>query len=300
MLRGIVCSSTDVVRTLPQNSFKTMSYEKDNKLFYGVELEIECERGVFASLAKRVRGQQYMTREEIAAIVEKAMNEYAVLKVEHTVNNGFEIVTTPLTLDMHRCIVWDDMFKKSRGMLNTPRNCGMHIHFSRDATTPQQLAKMIYFMHETTNSGFLSKIAGRKVYAGAEWCKQRKKVIPNTETVTPEEAAQHIIGAEDRQRGAIGVSGRFAGKSVEVRIFAANAKKASIVQGLEFVDALIRYCEGCSLTEKALSYDAFMQWFTTKNMQQQYPTFNDNLLRLGIVEKPLRGVAVLTPKKKAV
>lgn len=288
----IVASNANVVLALKDNSFKTMSYEMDNKLFYGVELEVEVPYTLVNKAGSRI------TNWQTAEIAEKALNGFAIMKSECSIHNGFEIVTAPLTLDVHRCLIWDEVFKKCDGMIKGSRNTGMHVHFSRDGLSVKQLAKVIYFIHETANSNFLSKIAGRRVYSAASWCVQRKKNIDIYGNPALDSSAQRLINDEYGTRTAISVSQRFHGKSVEVRIFQSVPAKSAVISALEFLDSLIKYTDGCSNTEKALSYGAYVDWFETKGMKKLYPTYNDNLLQLGIIEPPLRGVACLYPRSK--
>lgn len=287
----IVSSGTDVIQYCKAKAFKSMSYEKENKLFYGVELELEVPRGT-----KRVDGS-YLAAAQVEPIVAKAMDGYAICKYEGSISNGLELVTVPATLDVHRCLLWDEVFKQTKGMLHGSKNTGMHIHFSRNALTAQQLAKVIYFIHETSNSKFVNKVAGRNSQCWAA-TSSKKKFMDYSDPNIGDRNTEALLKEETYTRSAISISGRFRGKSVEVRIFQAIAKKEAVVSGLEFLDSLIKYAENCSNTEKALSYEMYLEWFKTKRMKDMYPTYNDNLMDLGILEKPLRGVACLFPAMK--
>lgn len=252
-------------------SYLTMDYEKDNKLFYGMELEVNSN--------DRNTQSQYRAAIE----VNKDLGQHANIRGEGSCNFGFEIVTVPATLAYHKQKLWGNFFNNSAKLVDGEGNVGIHIHFSREATTPKQLAKTFYFIHETTNSGFLSKIAGRRVYAGANWCTQRKKFY-----VDRPETEQRILQEEYGSRSAISVSGHYEGKSVECRIWKSNPTEAGVFQALEFMDAVLNYCSISPNTEGALSDTAFIQWFQDRQMKTHYPYLYENMVKLNLIEKGWR------------
>lgn len=232
---------------------------ENTKLFYGVELEVEPISDTI------------FNRREIAQACLDDIGEYVNIREDDSVPSGFEIVTVPCSLNFHKEVLWKDFFNKSGSALKASDRTGLHIHFSREALTDKQLAKCIYFVHETTNSGFLSKIAGRRVWAEARWTKQRKKSY-----AAGYESA--IIDSERGARGALSVSGHYSGTTCEMRIFKSNPSKQGVLQALEFVDALIKYCGECPDNEKYLHYKEFVSWFDGTNQKDKYPYFSDNLL----------------------
>lgn len=251
--------------------------EPNNKLFYGVELEVDVGLGP--------------SRRKVSEACLSDFKNDVILKEESSVPSGFEIVTIPATLNYHRTILWNDFFLNSATKVHSTNRCGLHIHFSREALTEKQLAKTIFFIHETANSGFLSKIAGRRVFAEARWCMQRKKYYGQF-------SSADIISQESHTRTAISVSGRNGGKSVELRIFASNATKQGVMQALEFTDALIQYCGVCADTEEALGYKAFIKWFNENNKKEEYSYLYNRLIKESIVER-IRGWMVLMQHRKA-
>src|SRR5271165_2525396 len=142
----IKCSSTRA-----PDHFGFLGAPKD-KLFFGVELEVEC----------RSNNDIYQNAVE----VNETLQGFGLCKEDCSVNNGFEIVTAPATLDIHY-EKWAPFFKglnqkfRNRGASN-----GMHIHFSRRGATPSQLARMIVFLHESKNLSFVEMIAGRSLTRG--------------------------------------------------------------------------------------------------------------------------------------
>lgn len=252
--------------------FSKMPGEKTN-LFYGVELEVEPK-----ALFKHITP----TTTSITECAKKVVDEIGTLvnvRGDCSVSFGFEIVSVPATLRFHKEVLWKDFFDNSGKELKATDATGLHIHFSRDALTTKQLAKCIYFVHETGNSGFLSAIAGRRVYSEAKWAKQRKKIYKKGQENT-------LINEETGQRGALGISSHFNGTTCEMRIFKSNPTKAGVLQALEFVDAMITYCGDCPNDEQALTHMAFKEWFSFSGIKDSYPYLYDNMLLHGFVAKP--------------
>lgn len=265
---SILDSSTDVTKLSKSKIVPFRRTLKENftntKLFFGVELEVEIK-------ALEKYGSTWHDHNEYHRIMNSTVDncQYdfrrtAVLKSECSIRYGFEIVTVPATLDYHRTKLWNRFFKNTAKLVKSwdTGRCGLHIHFSRDAVDDISLARVIYFYNEPCNSKFLTKIAGRSVQERTTWCSQRKKII----TVNEEgEMVKRTIG----ERGAISLSRRNNGKSVEVRIFRGNAKRAGVMRALEFVAATIDF--GRATTNKNLTTPDFIAWFDSGDNKVKYP-----------------------------
>lgn len=108
----------------------------DGKRFFGVELEIDGA-GKDPESASRIKRQTNVRCEHIYC------------KSDGSLDDGFEIVTHPMTLDYHmECMYWADILQEAvrlgyrSHMTNT---CGLHVHVNRDAfgETPDEQEKVI-------------------------------------------------------------------------------------------------------------------------------------------------------------
>lgn len=232
-------------------------------LMYGVELEVLPRRGISQHAA--------------AAVCGTALQNFAILKHDSSLRDGgFEIVTIPATLLAHRSELWNDFFAKklptkTAGELVRSwhtKCCGIHVHLTRDALTPMQLAKLLVFYHEPANEGFLSRIAGRKVGKDARYCHMQKKRMGKN---TVRNSLDH--------HGAIAVSERNNGKTAEVRIFRGNATKHGVLRCIEFVDATVKWCANNASTD-VLDYKKFLAWFKQPEIKSQYPELRKHLISL--------------------
>lgn len=268
-LEHIYNYSTDVRRIVPRMfdiQKGVIISAKPKEIKYGIELEV-LRRDVPINVAVY----------EVA----KTTRKYAIIKSDSSLgSDGFEVVTAPATLRFHRDKLWNDFFNNKNASGRTPSSyvkswdtgvCGTHIHISRNALTKMQLAKLLVFYHEEGNRAFLSKIAGRAVGPEATYCRTRKKKL-GIET-------QHSC---DDHHEAVTISQRNRGKTAEVRIFRGNATKHGIMRSLEFVDAIVHWCNVAGANE--LSYRHFLAWFDRAETRANYPDLWKHLIQLGYLK----------------
>ena len=117
----------------------------DGPLYMGVELEIDgaCESDANARrLLNAVNGE----------------NEYIYCKHDGSLDDGFEIVTHPMTLAFHQNkMPWETILQESIDMgysSHQARTCGLHVHVNRDAfgaTDAEQescIARLLYIFEK--------------------------------------------------------------------------------------------------------------------------------------------------------
>lgn len=104
-------------------AFESEKYK--SLLFLGVELEVENIKNLSD------------TNSVAAEVIEEFGIENLYLKCDGSLNNGFEIVTHPVTLQGHKSkkvIDWDKLLKilLDRGFRSfNPGTCGLHVHVNR-------------------------------------------------------------------------------------------------------------------------------------------------------------------------
>ncbi len=111
------------------SSIKEYNY-KPEPLFYGadtfylgVELEVDCE------------GKDGENADDILYIGNKS-NECIYIKSDGSLDDGFEIVSQPMTLEYHKKYQWNDILKKAVNLgyrSHQTSTCGLHIHVNRNA-----------------------------------------------------------------------------------------------------------------------------------------------------------------------
>lgn len=92
--------------------------------YFGVELEIDCG-GKEDDNAGRIKAEA------------NTRDEYIYIKADSSLDNGFEIVTHPMTLDFHlHQMYWEDVLNEAIRLgykSHMTSTCGLHIHVNRDA-----------------------------------------------------------------------------------------------------------------------------------------------------------------------
>ena len=96
----------------------------EGKRFFGVELEVD-DAGRDDENARSIKDMTNIRCEHIYC------------KYDGSLEDGFEIVTHPMTLDYHlHCMYWEDVLHKAIALgykSHMTNTCGLHIHVNRDA-----------------------------------------------------------------------------------------------------------------------------------------------------------------------
>ena len=251
----------DVMEDLSLTSTEQDSLRPDTA-YYGVELEVEKRSNATSDTAFKIH----------TSFKYDDIGQFALLKSDGSLSNGFEIVTAPGTLNAHKKY-WDKFFKsdgiKEVKSWNTDTT-GMHIHISRTALTQLQIGKILVFINDNKNEEFVNHIAGRN---SDQWAKKsHKKIIDCVES--------------SEKYSAVNTSHRH---TIELRIFKGNLAKHGFFRVLEFVDALVHFAKRTSLTK--LSYTDFINYMERPNVRSQYPNFYGWLSRKSYcIGKPSRKV----------
>lgn len=257
--------------------FKKAHGEDDNKLYFGCELEL--------LLVKDNSSERSICLD----LVGKEMGAYAIAKEEYCCNYGFEIVTVPATLKFHKETLWGNFFEGPAKLMKPSLGCGLHIHFSNDALTTKQLAKVIYFVHDKTNHTFLASIAHRN---HAESQTNKKTYIKGKE--------DEIVASESHgNRSSLSLSWRNNYQTSEFRIFKSQNTRQGVMQALEFTAALIEYCGQCEDTDTVLCWTEFLNWFNANNKHTVYPFLRNHLSKLHFKVKSPSILELLMNRKVA-
>lgn len=123
-------------------------FHGDGNRFFGVELEID-EGGEYDSHAEEV---MFIANEGSA-------NVYC--KHDGSLNDGFEIVSHPMTMAYHMCkMPWEDVLDKARSMgyiSHQAHTCGLHVHVNRTAFGDSEeaqdaaIARILFFVERNWN-----------------------------------------------------------------------------------------------------------------------------------------------------
>ena len=232
-----------------------------NPLYLGVELEVERRRDCPYEIGEMTTNDFY-----------NKGNQFAIMKSDGSLSNGFEIVTCPATLNAHR-ENWDKFFNgeaiKHLKSWNTDTT-GMHIHISRNHLYQLEIGKLLVFINDQKNEEFINHIAGR---SSDQWAKKSPKKIMD------------CVNSSDKYE-AVNISHRH---TVELRIFKGNLARQGMFRVLEFAHALVGFCKLTSMTK--LSYKDFIKYMELPQNRSEYKIFYGWLSRKSYcIGKPSRKV----------
>lgn len=143
---------------------------------------------------------------------------------------GFEIVTAPASLSVHRA-KWENIesmpgFSRLRAW--DTDTCGFHVHVTREALSHLQIGRILAFVNHPANLPFITKVAGR---------------APTMYALTKPSRVSDGLAMPERcdltRRVAVNQTNE---KTVEFRMFRGTIRGSHIIRNLEFVDALCDYC----------------------------------------------------------
>lgn len=230
-----------------------MKPESKDAILFGIELEVEAKGGDTGAGAEWVR--QYLP------------DAYVCLKHDGSLGaGGFEIVTRPDSVEVHKKY-WGPLLGAQPGKVlqswQTGR-CGMHVHVSRRGLSQLQLGKMLCFLNDPANEGFVCKVAGRR---NSRWSRIEKKKV--TDIRRPYAVADRYV--------ALNLCNS---RTVEFRIFKGTLSTRGFFKNLEFCAALVEFTAPCKASlADATDYTRFCEWLSYKT----YPHLYDWCVQRGFI-----------------
>jgi hypothetical protein len=230
----------------------------------GFELEVEARN------SSRYHG---------AEITQDMLGSRAYMKDDGSLNDGFEIVTHPHTLDKYQGdFNWDflDRLKREGFRSWNTTSCGLHVHVSRTAfgtgahpwdadnrpsreqiilkrqSHELRFMKLIY-----DNQRQVERIAGRSNNNYATF-QDKGKLVPKLKEGNQTNGRYSAINTENDA-------------TLEVRVFKGSLRKERVLSAIEFVTASVEYTRDLKVTSKnqALSWLRFTA-YVSQNLET-YP-----------------------------
>lgn len=250
----------------------TLRQPEAAQLFLGAEIELEMRNAYSSDLEE--------TANETADIVGKQ----AYLKHDGSLDNGFEVVTHPGTIEW-----WHEpdnvVLNALKNLLGRCKsyhssNCGMHIHMSKDAFTSFHLMRFLHFIYN--NQHFVEFIAQRRSTSYANFSTSEKNsVVSNAKTKYSRAGRFVAVNLENAA-------------TIELRVFKGNLEPFRILKNIEFAQALYEYTkeeadmtenklevlydgdhQGIALYTKDLTPRGFKNWVSSR--EELFPHLNEYL-----------------------
>ena len=191
-----------------------------NRRAFGVELEVQVRSGDKNAAAGRVH-------EALNPSLD--VGEFCYFERDGSIGEGFEIVTQPAGLDVHRS-KWALFLQNNelkRGLRSHEGGaCGLHVHVGREFVTQSQIYRIQSFLNDVRNEALIRSIARR--YENG-YCKFKPTMAKFT---------AHNKQTGDRYE-ALNVTNP---DTIEFRIFRGSLRYESVIAALEFCNALLTFC----------------------------------------------------------
>ena len=215
-------------------------------LFMGVELEIDC-------------GGESNENAKSLLDIANADGERIYCKHDGSLNDGFEIVSHPMTLDYHlHEMKWLEIMEEALSLDYLSHNtstCGLHVHVNRDAfgvieeAQEDAIGRIIFFVEKHWNE--LVKFSRRTPANLNRWA-ARYATISGTAKETYEKAKQKYTG----RYVAVNLENY---TTIEFRMFRGTLRYKTFAATLQLVDEICQLASKLTDTElESLSWSEFV------------------------------------------
>lgn len=263
---GSCCGGHDVhdygYKPYPQFHWVDNDPDADRHVFMGFELEVESG------------GDDYDGPE----LVESHLGDLVYFKEDGSLDDGFEIVTHPMTLAYAHSMNWD----WTKGLLDKGyrswdrSSCGLHVHVDRRGFNGR-LHQYSFTLLLMRNKALSYLIAGRQGSSYASFDRDARIEIP-----------KHLKGQHNyaQRYSAVNV---LPTSTLEVRMFRGSLKKERILAALEYVHSAVEYSRGARSgagAEEYLTAPAFVQWLRGhKDLYPNLLSYINKSVEFGFNEK---------------
>lgn len=216
---------------LQDKAIKNYSYKPEpifygsGNLFYGVELEID-------------KGGEEESNAQILIDIANTNGQKLYCKHDGSTNDGFEIVSHPMSLDYHiNNMNWLNVFEKAVQMDYRSHNtstCGLHIHCSRSAfgkdydEQERAIGRVVFFVERYWNE--LVKFSRRTLENLNHWAAKYATISDTTEETYQK--------AKDKRMGRYVAVNLENYNTIEFRLFRGTLRYKTFIATLQLVDEI--------------------------------------------------------------
>jgi len=218
------CSGNRTINPIKEYSYKPnavfkKSYSTEEELYLGVELEVEIDHSV-------------------------ANNDFLnspciYMKKDGSLNNGFEIISHPMTLSYHKKqFKWRDLLEgliSNDGKSHNTDTCGIHVHVSKNTIKAKEQWKLVEFMYKCRNN--ISILSRRKIF---RYCEFKDTLAYG---IVEHDRLLHdvIMNCKPRNRDRYAALNFQNANTIEFRIFRGTLKSNTFFACLEFSKASVEF-----------------------------------------------------------
>jgi len=210
-----------------------------NRRAFGIELEVQLRNGdLDTKLAAVHEALNYKTHE---------LGEYCYFERDGSIGEGFEIVSQPAGLDVHRDRLgrFLNNGKLKMGLRSHEGGaCGLHVHVGREFLTQAQIYRVQSFLNDVRNEALIRSVARRYDNNYCRFKPYLSKFTVKGKHSTERYEALNVTNAD----------------TIEFRIFRGSLRYESIMAALEFVNALLTFCTPGEVSLTQFTAIGFKDW----------------------------------------
>lgn len=221
---------------------------QQNRRAFGVELEVQVRNGNLESKLAAVH--------EAINYKKKQLGEYCYFERDGSIGEGFEIVTQPAGLDVHRDRLGrflNDGKLKMGLRSHEGGACGLHVHVGREFLTQGQIYRIQSFLNDVRNESLVRSVARRYDNNYCRFKPHLAKFTTKDKHSTERYEALNVTNAE----------------TIEFRIFRGSLRYESVMAALEFVNALLTFCTPGEVSLTQFTAIGFKGWLLKPERKQE-------------------------------
>lgn len=212
-------------------------YPIKGERYFGIELEVEGGDGSHKDTVNEIK------------------SPYLYFKHDGSINDGFEIVSHPMSWDFIKKNTFNNTLEILRNRRyqshNAESSCGFHVHVNKDSLSRCDIFKILKFFKD--NKPFIVAISQRNEDKLNEWA----RIDDTNETITYK--AKNKSGRGYSRYTAVNITSQ----TVEFRVFRGNLRHDRIMKNLEFVKAICEFVSCYGLMD--MTKENFMRYINSKN-----------------------------------
>lgn len=248
-------SNKDIGRVPPKDS---------SSMLFGWEVEVHVRNDrsindIITELHQRVGGGYYVTKSDGSLI------------------NGFEIVTRPDSMEIHRqewlrifeAIAGSELLREHLRSCDSPRQCcGIHCHIDKSMLSQLHLGKLNVWLNHPNNRSFIEKVAGRGSNSYTSF----------KDEVRVSDGRALKVGTSPERYVALNVGQNTA----EMRIFRGTLQPKNFFKNLDFVEASVEWTGAANCSARSVTdVKEFIQYVL--GQQSRFPHLVEKLCEWDMV-----------------
>ena len=263
-----------------------VAHEAGSALHMGFEVETDNYQGSY-------NGWHFVSegRENAIRFLSENYDGLAKPTDDGSLDNGFEIVSAPMTLSAHQATEWKALFDKVTecgGHSHDTTTCGFHVHVSRAALGNDDKAKALCIGKIVT---LLSKFQRNfSCLARREPHYRWSQPIPTQYRPTDTDGTRAIIRKANALQSFQGLGVHDDNRyyvlnlqnvnTIEFRLFKGTLNADTFYATLALVDGIVRWCKQHTTVElHSVTFDEIIEWIADEKLTNYWSTRRASLNR---------------------